>query len=401
MNIEFESLLRDESFVDKITKGGAEAEQYVKNLVLQYPEKKEDILFAIQFIKSTTAEHRRLSGDEASEIWSKIRDRQKLEKITPEKTNRKIFSTIWKVAAGIVILIGLGYYFHSQSDLRSFKQIVESSEKVYEEGVLILSDGLEHKLQKNESAVEYDPSGEEIFITEAGNTEKKLKNPANERQKNLNQIIVPFGRRHCITLCDGTTVQLNSGSQLIFPANFTGNNRKVYLKGEGYFEVAKNSAMPFVVITDYLDIDVTGTIFNISAYEDEKTASAVLVEGSVNVTQKNKLFSNPKYTLEPGQGYFYSINTSKATVNKVDIINYVGWKDGWLQFKDQPLINIVRRVEKYYNKEILIKGEELANTLISGKLVLSDEFDDAVIHLAKTVEGHLNQNEKQIYIITE
>lgn len=79
----------------------------------------------------------------------------------------------------------------------------------------------------------------------------------------------------------------------------------------------------------------------------------------------------------------------------------MGWKDGWLQFKDQPLINIVRRVEKYYNKEILIKGEKLANTLISGKLVLSDEFDDAVTHLAKTVEGHLERNEKQIYIITE
>lgn len=400
-NIEFESLLQDESFIIKIVKGGPETDQYIKELIQKYPDKKEEILFAVQFIKTVGADRKRLSGADAAEIWETIRKKHKQQKFSLPGTNRHLFSIGWRVAAVAVILLGFGYYFYLQYTMDLYKQMAENTAIAEDEAKIVFSDGSEYRLDNNESSIRYDAEGEKIIVTETGNLSEKIENRKETKEEILNQVIVPYGRRHSVTLSDGTTIQLNSGSKLIFPARFKGGIRKVYLKGEGYFEVAKNKKAPFIVNTDYLDINVTGTIFNVSAYEDEQTVSAVLVEGSVEVSQKNKLFGNPKFTLTPGQGCFYSVKTSQSAVSEVDLMNYIGWKDGWLQFKDQPLVNIVRRVEKYYNKDILIEGEKLANTLISGKLVLSDQLEDAIVYLAKTLEGHYERNDKEIYILKE
>ena len=111
------------------------------------------------------------------------------------------------------------------------------------------------------------------------------------------------------------------------------------------------------------------------------------------------MFDNLKINLKPGQGCFYSSNTDESVVEEVDVLNYISWQYGWFQFDDQPLKNIVKRVEKYYNKEIKIENEKLGNTIISGKLVLSDEFENVIKYLAKTVEcGYLITN-NGVYIL--
>jgi len=217
----------------------------------------------------------------------------------------------------------------------------------------------------------------------------------------INQIVVPFGRRHSITLSDGTQIHLNSGSKLVFPAEFKGNTREVYLKGEGYFEVEKNPAKPFIVKTDHLDIKVLGTVFNISAYGDDQTVSAVLVEGKVNVTQKNKLFRNVEYILQPGQGCFYSLTSDKSEVKKVNLADFILWKDGLYQFHNRPLKQIVEMVKKYYNISITIENEKIANTIISGKLVLSDDSNEVMDYLAKTLEAKYTKTDQSTFRIME
>ena len=258
--------------------------------------------------------------------------------------------------------------------------------------MIILSDGSKHNLSLNDSQIEYRANGGEVVIKK-DKQEEKIQNVTTSNAKNINQIIVPYGHRHILTLSDGTLVQLNSGSRLVFPAEFSDSKREVYLKGEAYFEVTKNADKPFIVKTAYIDIKVLGTVFIISAYEDEQMVSAVLVEGKVIVSQKNKLFGYTEKKLNPGQGCFYSSSTRTSEVRNVNLSEYVSWIEGIIPFKDRPLIGIVNQVERYYNKKILIEGDKLANTLISGKLVLFDKVEDVVQHLAKTVEGGFEKNE--------
>jgi ferric-dicitrate binding protein FerR (iron transport regulator) len=186
---------------------------------------------------------------------------------------------------------------------------------------------------------------------------------------------------------------------MAFPAVFSGKTREVYLKGEGFFEVHKDSCHPFIVKTDFVDVKVLGTTFNISAYEDESVASTVLVEGSVNVSQKNKILGNQSFVLSPGEGCFYSVNDEKSDIRNIDVNFYTSWKDGIYQFKNMPLLELVRKVKKYYNIPIQIEGQELSATRLSGKLVISDEINEVMQYIAKTLEGRFEKNKDGIYII--
>ncbi len=393
--MKFEDLVEDESFVESLSGDDSDSKKYIDNLLEKYPEQKEEILLAVRFLKIANADKKKLSRNDASSVWGNIQKHQK------HSSNRSSFTLFWKVAAIAILLIGFSFYTYTQYRSSLYKRVAQNAQIAEKEAKLILSNGSEYKLKNNESTIEYDSNGEKIVISEADTSSEQIVNTKKTQTGGLNQIIVPYGRRHAITLSDGTRVQLNSGSKLIYPANFNGNFRKVYLEGEGYFDVAENKEIPFIVTTDYIDIKVTGTVFNVSAYNDEQTAAAVLVEGSVVVSQKNRLFNNPKYTLTPGQGCFYSVKKSESVVDNVDLMDYTGWKDGWFQFDNKQLIYIVRKMEKYYNKNIVIEGEELAHTIISGKLVLSDQFDEAMSYLSKTLEARYERNDKEIYIIRQ
>ena len=171
--------------------------------------------------------------------------------------------------------------------------------------------------------------------------------------------------------------------------------------GEGFFEVYKNAKVPFIVKTDHIDIKVLGTKFNVSAYADEHVTSAVLVEGKVNVSQKNKMFANEQVILSPGQGCFYSDGKQKSVVKTVDVNDYILWKDGLYNFKNLPLSEVVNRVHKYYNITIKVEGDKLSKTLISGKLVLSDEVTLVMQYLSKTMEGSYEKSKDGTYILLQ
>ena len=120
--------------------------------------------------------------------------------------------------------------------------------------------------------------------TDAGNMLSYLIDSAGYKTaQEENQLIVPRGGEYRITLSDGTRVWLNAASVLTFPPVFAGNERKVRLVGEAFFEVTPDTARPFIVATARMDIKVLGTSFNVSVYEDEETVHTTLVKGSVEV----------------------------------------------------------------------------------------------------------------------
>jgi len=338
-----------------------------------------------------------MQSNEVSRILRNIRDYSSQGKLTVP--NRFNIYKIWKVAAAFILLFAssvVAYQWLSNND--PLEQVAGTEAKVGDEAMIILSDGSKHKLGINDARVEYSHDGGEVVVKK-DELEEKIENAKTSTNTTINQIIVPFGHRHAITLSDGTRVQLNSGSRLVFPAEFSDSKREVYLKGEGYFEVSKNPDKPFIVRTDFVNVRVLGTVFNISAYADEQAATTVLVEGKVVISQKNKHFGYTDKNLEPGKGCFYSSSTFTSDIHDVRLCEFTAWKDGLLIFNDKPLSIVVNRVEKYYNKKIRIDGEALPNTLISGKLVLSDNIDEVMHYLVKTLETRYDKRQDGSYSI--
>lgn len=395
-NIDFELLLQNEEFIRLMHENPSQADCIIEDLCRKNPDKEESIRLAARLVRLYQAEQSDVDGEKITMIWDNI-----LSKLENEKPTRVFRITpIWRIVASIAIFLSFTFYFFEYSRNHSIRKFAEEQVEVSDEARIIISDGSEYRLKSNDSHIRYESDGKEIFIEEKNVQTEKVNNRPVEAKEVYNQIVVPFGRRHSVTLSDGTIVQLNSGSKLVFPAKFSDTKREIFLKGEGYFEVAKDAGKPFIVNTEYINVKVLGTHFNISAYENEKSASAVLVEGSVEV-YNNNFFKNDLCKIEPGQGCFFTENASGFKIQNVDVEEYVSWKDGFFQFKDQPLENIAKKVEKYYNKTISIDDNELAHRIISGKLVLASRIEETMDFLARTTKSRYILKENGNYYFSK
>jgi len=396
-DIDFISLLQDERFI-YLVKNSFDLDDQVSFIEQHYSCDREEILYAIDFFKANLTEQKRLSEEDTALLFQQIKESSE----TNNGRVRKFVShRLWKAAAAIVLIFGgaITYYYSSQKD--PLEKFAMNQTVATDDAVLVLSDGSKYKLNEDDSKIEYSQDGGNVVVRNKREQDEELRNKQDDSGPVINQIVVPAGHRHSISLSDGTLVVLNSGSKLVFPAEFSGKTRDVYLIGEGYFEVSKNANKPFIVKTEKINVRVLGTKFNISAYADEKVTSTVLVEGSVSVIENGKLLGNAVRKLSPQQGYFYSSETSSSEIKQVDVADYVSWKDGLFRFKDRTLRDVVLRVRKYYNKSILIEGDKLAGTLISGKLVLTDDIDVILNYLTKTLEVRQELQKDGSYIIKE
>ena len=169
-----------------------------------------------------------------------------------------------------------------------------------------------------------------------------------------------------LTLPDGTLVFLNSESTLSYPSRFDSDTRNVSLQGEAYFEVAKNPEKKFVVSTSHQSqIEVLGTHFNVEAYEKEDRVSATLVEGKIGFIFKRDNVSK-KVLMKPGQKLVYDFKDSKVQLYTTSGESEIAWKEGKIIFKDTPLEESLRMLEKRYNVEFIIKNERLKKYSFTG-----------------------------------
>lgn len=394
--IDFLSLVEDQAFVQSVLEA-ENPDDLLKELQKQNPEHSMAYQYAVEFIRVNRSNKTKMNARDYEDVLSRI------EHYSKKKSPFRLLTLVpfkLQAAAMILVLLSVGSligYRHLTND--PLKKFAQSNAGQDTHGLILLSDGTTKVLKNNESLIDYSTNGD--VVVKNTQEEERIENHKEKDAAVLNQVVVPYGQRHKVRLSDGTLVQLNAGSKLTFPATFSGHTREVYLKGEGYFDVQKNEKVPFIVKTDFVNIHVTGTSFNVSAYEEENIVSTVLVEGKVNVAQKNKLFSNDNYNLVPGQGCFYSVQGQQSVVKEVEVSEYILWKDGFYHFKDKPLRDVVMRVNKYFNKEILIENEVLANTQVSGKLVLSEDLTEVMQYLSKTVEGRYELTEEGVYVLKQ
>lgn len=171
-----------------------------------------------------------------------------------------------------------------------------------------------------------------------------------------NTITTATGNQYQLILADGSKVWLNAASSIRFPAYFTGNERKVEITGEAYFEVAKNAEKPFKVEFNNQsggkgEIEVLGTHFNVNAYPDEEDVKTTLLEGSVKIKKANQV-----QMLSPGQQARITSN-SIALKTDIDVSQVVAWKNGFFLFNNTDIQMIMRQVARWYDVDAHFEGK--------------------------------------------
>ncbi|PXY46634.1 FecR family protein [Flavobacterium hydrophilum] len=197
-----------------------------------------------------------------------------------------------------------------------------------------------------------------------------------------NSLKVPYGKTFKLILSDGTVVNLNSGTTIRYPEQFgISGKRTVYLTGEAFFEVAKDKEHPFIVNANQVDIEVLGTKFNVNAYPETSTVNSVLVEGSIQMYDKE----NPSNAvlLKPNQMAVWQNNSKKITTKSVDPAFYSAWTKGELTFKDTPFSTIVKIIQRSYDVEIINENSDLARQTFTGTIKISESSVENILELLK------------------
>ncbi|MBC5621345.1 MULTISPECIES: FecR family protein [Butyricimonas] len=185
-------------------------------------------------------------------------------------------------------------------------------------------------------------------------------------------LCVPRGGEYALVLSDSTKIWINADSKLRYPVQFNGKEREVFLlEGEAYFEVTKNSEKPFLVRTSRGTVKVLGTEFNVRNYKDEGCVVTTLVNGSVQFGSNQNPESNT--VLRPGYQIIAGSVIEDWIVQKVNLKEYVGWKEGLYVFNNMTLEELMRTVERNYDVTVFFASEECKFLRFSGDL---RKYDD-------------------------
>lgn len=175
------------------------------------------------------------------------------------------------------------------------------------------------------------------------------------------------GMTTMVVLPDSTVVHLNSKSSLRYPARFGGDVRKVALSGEAYFEVAKDAGKKFIVTTPHhSQIEVLGTHFNVEAYENDADISTTLVEGKVCFLYEASAGVTKKIVMAPGQRLDYNAANNNIQLYETSCTSEIAWKDGKIIFKDTPLGEALKMLEKRFNVMFIVKNKKLLDNSFTG-----------------------------------
>lgn len=303
------------------------------------------------------------------EKYAKI-NRNKAWKIIASKSNiketgKKYRLNLYRWAAAVVlpVLIAIGGYWELSNSL-SVKEQVEDLAAIKpgkQRAILRLSNDEVMKLTGDRIQNVKIAEGVNIMNDTTGVVYPE-QIAAHETE--VHTLEIPRGGEYSITLSDGTVVYLNSGSKLRYPVAFGDGKREVYLSGEGYFKVTKDTERPFWVITDNLSIKVYGTSFNVNTYK-EKIVRTVLVEGKIGIRTKDV---SAEFRVLPGEMAVYDIRTQTMNIQSVDVYPYIAWKDHIFAFENESLEEIMNTLSLWYDIDVFFQKPSLKDLHFTGHL---------------------------------
>lgn len=355
-------LLHDHSFVMWCMTPTEELDAHWQNWLESHADEEIAMNEARQILKSARLNQYTLPLDESKALLDRIK------KSTKTSRNKQYKFLVGYAAASILLLGMIGTWMFQTTQPSAPHNLMAETEigidSTQTEVTLIMENSETVELDDN-AVISYD-SDVTVQSKQKETTILKKITGQKEGKPTSNTLVVPRGRRSSLILADGSKIWVNAGSVLHFPTAFDSQKRTIQVKGEIYIEVAKDPSRPFYVETKDFIVNVLGTKFNISAYTDDLSQSVVLVEGSVKVNARNK----EEICLTPSQKL--TLAQEGTHIERVDVYDYISWKDGLLQFKDVSMEEILQRLSRYYNVSIK-SAPGIAKRRCSGKLVLFDD----------------------------
>ena len=275
------------------------------------------------------------------------------------------------VAASVVVVFCLIIYYHSDTG-QDVNIAVQNIVPGQYNAILEMADGATYHLGGQQGSLQ-EKTGRQIKI----DTSLVSYLPVDDKQETPKEIVynklsIPRGGEYRIELEDGTKIWMNSESRLRYPVAFFNDTREVYLEGEAYFEVQRDVNRPFIVHSGEQKVTVLGTSFGISCYASEVNDYTTLVSGKVKVDFKR---GKQSFVLEPGKQVAYDKKSGIATERKVDVAEFVAWKNGKYVFKQKCLEDILSTLSRWYDFEVFYQNEDVKEILFSGELRRFDDFN--------------------------
>ena len=369
---------------------------------------KDDLISQINNDEQTKEEYRKIKNVFALASSTKEMSEYQVENMylhfkkqlaLKQKSIQLINSSIVKYAAILILTLSIGsigfwkFYQNHKSYVYSSK--LESN--VIGQSQLHLSNGTTVDLEKDDSKIALS-SDQKITID--NQKEIDLNNRGQVDDLKLNELDVPFGKKSQLTLEDGTKVWLNAGSRIEFPTKFKGNKREVFLQGEGYFEVAHNQKLPFLVNAGEIAIKVLGTKFDIAAYKSDKLIETILLEGRVAIQEQSALpFMKKESILKPNQKASYNRNDGSIIVKDEPNVDFaIAWTEGWFKFRRQRLGDVLIKLQRYYNVQFEYNSEFPEDDLITGKLFIKDSIEQVMLTMQVVAKLHFRIEDNKVFV---
>ncbi|MDR0543817.1 MAG: FecR domain-containing protein [Odoribacteraceae bacterium] len=296
----------------------------------------------------------------------------------------------WIAAAAVIACAAGMFYFHLYrppvEETRLASGIAPGSPRAtlqLADGSIVLLDTLDRCIEQGGVEVAKSNHRQLSYLSRATSDESPL----------FNEVRVPRGGEFDLVLADGTRVWLNAGSSLRFPVNFSGEERRVFLSGEAYFEVTRDAARPFRVEIAECLAEVLGTEFNLSGYDDDPVVYATLASGSVS-------FSNgpSSVLLSPGEQGVARHSSDRVEKRRANVEEIVAWKNGMFILEEQTLGEIMQKIARWYDVEIAFLDPLLKEITFKGRVPRHANLDKVLLTLEKTGEARFSTENRTVVV---
>ncbi|MVZ66243.1 DUF4974 domain-containing protein [Sphingobacterium sp. DK4209] len=308
------------------------------------------------------------SVDEQELAWLDAIDTETAWRKTQERRPKKRRLVYWSAAAAVLLIAGSAYLFLNQKDTKISSEKIEYTTIIKQDvnpallgAKIILANGEQRQVDAKLSLS--DSSG--VLESGSSNTEEASR----PKVSMLNTLVVPMANHFQLTLADGTSVWVNANSELKFPTKFDGNERKVYLQGEAYFEVAKDANRPFYVVTQNGTVKVLGTHFNVSTYGN--SSKTTLAEGSVEVSKNEH-----SEIIKPGQKA--EVRGNEIQVKKANLQKDLAWKNNEFYFKKDNIVDIATQLKMWYNLDVSFASDVSLTETYSGEIKRDSRLSEVI-----------------------
>jgi len=317
--------------------------------------------------------------------------------VVTQPQNRRKIRSLWPriaAAASIILAVGAGIFFYTN---RSKTDAVQTAGNVNDVApgkqgaTLTLANGKKIRLNAAANGELAQEAG--VTITKSANGQLVYEIKGNTAESNkINTLSTANGETYQLRLPDGSQVWLNSASSLTYTASLNERGKRVVrLSGEGYFEVAKDKAHPFMVQTASQEVEVLGTHFNINSYADEPVVATTLLEGSVKVSGEAQ-----QQLLKPGQ---QALNNGTAIkVAKADLETAVDWKNNEFYLDKMDFRVAMRKIARWYNVEVIYSGSVPENLEAGGWIPRSSNLSDVLKSIESSGLAHFKIEGRRLYV---